>query len=357
MGDTAYEEQLGGSIVETIGADYMLRLPTGPGGCRLYVLSTTVGGLKIKLPDARMCPTGAPCYTIINNGANDFTLRDTSDTLLATIGAGHAEKFACIDRSTSAGQWIGIPQGAVTVGTTLNANRIPVDVVISHTTANGISVASLIDEMGIDRGASPLAVRVWIKPNVIIGNETTTPALSTGEYLAGTTMRIYLDQGARIIGKGGDGGRGAHAIIGSNASAPTPGGTALRIYLDTVLLNFGYIQGGGGGGGGGGWTNPPLMPGGGGGGGAGYPGGRGGRPGNYSNGTLPNNGHGGDGSVQYAGQGGIVFQSGNTGGQGSAGGAPGTAAGAAAGNAIEKMNGAVLTKLVTGIIDGAEVSL
>jgi hypothetical protein len=100
-----------------------------------------------------------------------------------------------------------------------------------------------------------------INAGVVIGSTSTAlPALDVGTWPAGVTVQVTLDVGARIQGRGGDGGN----QLGQNGFA---GGPAFYTRKTVALINNGQIYGGGGGGegagsveggGGGAGTNPGV---------------------------------------------------------------------------------------------------
>lgn len=209
--------------------------------------------------------------------------------------------------------------GQIGIGNFYNAaNRASIPLVISSNTQNY--------DVYSNRGPSYIAgnsdITVTINPGVFVGSSTTpTYALSVpGSFTSGDTVRI-VNNGV-IIGRGGNGGPGAHSSAQIyNGAAGGTGGRAVYVNFPTTIDNNGTMAGGGGGGGGGAadgivTPRPPktggpystYYGGGGGGGGAGYPGGSGGSGGS---GLLPVASPGNPGS------------SGTTSSGGSGGGAPG----------------------------------
>jgi hypothetical protein len=196
--------------------------------------------------------------------------------------------------------------------------------------------------------------------------------MDTGTFPAGSIIILTVLENGYISGRGGNGG-GGQPITGGTPASPTlgsvtvaaAGGDGLHVRCDTVLYNYGRIQGGGGGGSGGGAVGAITGPGGGGGAGY-YPCARG------SQGTFPANqgfgggGHGTRGRLNKAGLGGGI-NNGAPAGTGGAGGDPGqngndsssTAGGfGVAGNSISvDTSEATLTKVVAGNIDGPESTL
>ena len=86
---------------------------------------------------------------------------------------------------------------------------------------------------------------------------TATPAMDTGVFASGDTVKIIVNDW--ILGKGGAGGVGGNASAANNSSASSTagangsaGGTALVLQFPISLDNQSEINGGGGGGAGGG---------------------------------------------------------------------------------------------------------
>ncbi len=148
-----------------------------------------------------------------------------------------------------------------------------VNLVISSDTAN-YNVASALGNP-ITAQNIVLTINSGVK---VYSNSVSQPALDTGTLPSGSTLKIVNN--GYIVGKGGDGGRGAGHWSGGccwnqwsdPARSGTAGGNALELKLPTTIDNTnGNIWGGGGGGGGGGaamiWSM--VRTGGAGGGGAG----------------------------------------------------------------------------------------
>lgn len=106
-------------------------------------------------------------------------------------------------------------------------------------------------------------VECTIRSGVIVTSETTaTPAFSTGTgWAAGVTVRLVLEEGAVIAGKGGNGGSATMSGFSSSASNGQAGGLALKVESDIEIENNGIIGGGGGGGGGAAsWALSVIIP-------------------------------------------------------------------------------------------------
>jgi len=372
MSWTAYQEHQGGSVNENIFADYKIRLPSGPGGCRYYVLHPEAVGIDATLPDARKLQTGSDVYLIANAGLETMDIRDAANGLLMTLPIGDCVELDLLSNATEAGTWL-LRTYTSEFGLPLANNRVPIELHITEPIRTGLDIREYARSLGYTSDSIPYAVRFRLAAGITIGSSTVlTPAVTTGDWPTGTSMMIHLESGARITGMGGAGGRGANTTSVIFAAAGGTGGAALTLTLDTVLVNHGYIQGGGGGGGGGGRGNNIFgapAPGGGGGGGAGWIESSGGTAGLLANGQSPATGNGDRGTIQlpgaggngtiisgFGGRGGYPGQAGATGNNGGAAGPAGAGAvGGAAGAAIRKLTGITLTKIVTGTIDGAEV--
>ncbi len=150
---------------------------------------------------------------------------------------------------------------------------------------------NLYDEALRSDKSAPEAGDIWtftISSGTVIGsNSTSLPAMTTGMWPAGVTIKV-INFGT-IIGRGGQGGEGKGArseltgpstivLQAAFGTAGEDGGSAFDFSYNVDLENNGTIGGGGGGGGGGGcafkdsgqdWPSPNIG-GGGGGGGQGY---------------------------------------------------------------------------------------
>ena len=182
----------------------------------------------------------------------------------------------------------------------------------------------------------------------LIASDPTAFALDTSGFASGST--INLTNNGFILGRGGDGGKGAEfggaggtSTDRTNGFTGKPGGTAIQGAGAGVVLNItnanGFIWGGGGGGGGGGGTCPSVNTesnGGGGGGGAG--GSKGGYGGGSTAQNTANAALGGDGTWAASaanGAGGAGTTTGGTANAGGAGGDWGAAGSAGAGSASD----------------------
>lgn len=167
-----------------------------------------------------------------------------------------------------------------------------------------------------------------VSAGVIVGSESTAlPAMNVGDWPAGVTVEIIVEDGGRIQGAGGAGGKGGNNFTAGDEDGQDgfPGGTALytrfAITLTLPSATGSEVWGGGGGGGGGGvrYTAGSDYTGGGGSGGAGsYPG-AGGPKG--SSGGYPDVFRGKDGAAGTTEAGGISPSF--TGAEGGNGGGPG----------------------------------
>ena len=194
---------------------------------------------------------------------------------------------------------------------------------------------------------------------------TTRCALRTGSWDGSSTVQVDVGSSGRILGSGGDGGRGQNGIDGS-AQAGFTGTSGLGIEVNNCTVNIasgGIIRAGFGGGGGGGGGRQRdkgearRASGGGGGGGAGCPPGAGGQGG--TTGAGGGNGSGGSETAGGGGGGGgnnanqAFGQSGGSGGQaqGGPGGAQG--GGGANGAAIRRTSGFNVSINNSGTVQGS----
>ena len=190
-------------------------------------------------------------------------------------------------------------------------------------------------------------------------------ALKTGSWDSTATVQVDVGSSGRILGSGGDGGRGQNGIDGS-AQAGFTGTSGLGIEQNNVTVNVasgGIIRAGFGGGGGGGGGRQVdkgedrRASGGGGGGGAGCPPGAGGPRG--TTGALGSDGSAGTETTGGGGGGGgnnanqAFGGSGGSGGQ--AQGGPGGGSGGAGTNgaAIRRISGFSVSINNSGTIAGS----
>lgn len=160
---------------------------------------------------------------------------------------------------------------AATTSWRLTYERIQ-DYFITSSTAN-FNLRTFMLNQGWN-GIDPVSINITINPGVDIFSTNSNPnvaAFDTGTFPTGSN--IILTNNGRIIGRGGDGGRGtAFPRTSDRPGNGNTGGTALRARVPITVNNNNIIAGGGGGGGGAGNTGCGQCfddPGGSGGGGAG----------------------------------------------------------------------------------------
>jgi hypothetical protein len=362
----------GGYYDHSAGTTITAPLPSGVPGAARFLANTGVGGV-IELPDARLLPVGGPIYVVwaetncsVNNGA-----RGT----LATLTLDQVGKFFLLDNSTEAGTWI--------VETTTGAHSTAQTIAVDEFTIEfgpGLNLAANIrtmcDQLGYE-GTDPARVNVFVGPQgsatvgAVGSTSTSIPGMRTGTFPAGSKIILTVLENGYITGRGGRGGEG-QPITGGTTGSPTygtvgdgeDGGDGLHVECDTILFNYGRIQGGGGGGAGGDASGSISGPGGGG--GAGHKFGPRG-----PTGTIPPNqgfGFGGNALIGVLNEGGLGggVNNGAPAGTGGTGGGPGQNGNAAspsggvvgtAGFAIRVAAGVTLTKAVAGTIEGFEGAL
>ena len=166
------------------------------------------------------------------------------------------------------------------------------------------------------RPSSSAGKKVFIHVNKSIGSEksqtTSRCALRTGGWNSGTNLTLDVGSSGRIVGAGGNGGKGRVCDGGYNGKNGTSGLGNQYSGLKINVFSGGRIQAGyaGGGGGGGGHNDPDkntqdhACSGGGGGGGAGLPAGNGGPGGDGAFGSGSNGSGGSNGSMTAGGGGG-----------------------------------------------------
>ena len=199
-------------------------------------------------------------------------------------------------------------------------------------------------------------------------NATSRCALRTGSWSSSATVQVDVGSSGRILGSGGNGGRGQNGVDGS-AQGGFTGTSGLGIEVNNCTVNVasgGIIRAGFGGGGGGGGGREVdkgedrRASGGGGGGGAGCPPGNGGPGGSTGaggqagdSGSETAGGSGGSGGNNDGEAGG---QTGGSGGQ--AQGGPGGAQGGAGANgaAIRRTSGFSVSINNNGTIQGSRTA-
>jgi hypothetical protein len=282
-----------------------------------------------------------------------MTVENQAGATIATLAVNEAAQCWLIDASTAAGVWIARTTTSAVSSPIANA----VDTFsLTINNQNNVNIRAMCDAQGY-AGTLPARVAVTLRANHIIGSTSNlTPAFDTGTFPALSVITLTVGANSYICGKGGDGGPPGSTVPIIAASNGASGGQSMQVDTDLVLVNYGKIQGGGGGGGGGaGDAGITTTIGARSGGGAGHTIGNGGAlPSQIVYPAL-------NGGIESPGVG-ETIPTGQTGGSGGGPGAVGTAAstgglGGAAGSAIESKAASpgVLTKLVAGTIDGAEV--
>ncbi len=173
-------------------------------------------------------------------------------------------------------------------------------------------------------------VIVTIKAGVLVSASNTSLYALTNPstWASGVIVRLVIESGAIVAGRGGDGGRGAN-WDSSGGGIGGKGGDCANFEYEITIDNQGVISVGSGGGGGGGTGSDGLLYGVGGGGGGGFPYGNGGLHGTeYAFGDIqiiPQNGF--NGTKTDSGNGGLGGRKSNDGdfGQGGTGGKGGIA--------------------------------
>ena len=373
MARTALEEMWGGYHRSTVN-DGTVPLPSGVPGAARFIDN---GVAAIRLQDARLLPVGGPIYTVWNNqvGGGVALLKDAAGSTLDTLNNDEVAQCYLLDNSTAAGSWV----LQVTQGTQSSAETITIDeftIEFGPGLNLAVNIRTMCDQLGY-AGVNPARVNVFVGPQgsatvgVVGSTSTSIAAMQTGTFPSGSLIILTILDNGFVAGRGGTGGSG-QPITGGTPASPTygtvgdggDGGDALHIQCDTVLFNYGRIQGGGGGGAGGGASGSISGPGGGG--GAGH---------KFSargpTGTIPPNqgfGFGGNGLLGVLNEPGLGggVNNGAPAGTGGTGGLPGQNGSAAsagsgvvgqAGFAIRVDPAARLTKNVTGSIDGNEGAL
>ena len=372
MPRTALDEMWGGYMVAG-NVDQLLPLPSGvPGAARLIGATNT----SVLLQDARLLPVGGPVYTVWNNQASlQCAVKNKAGTQLTLLNPNAVAVCYLVDNSTEAGTWIvENKQGSVSSAQTITVDEFTIE--LGPGINQRINIRTLCNRQGYT-GSNPARVNVFVGPQgsatvgVVGSNNRAFPGMDTGLFPTGSVITLTVLDNGYITGRGGRGGTG-QSITGGTPSSPTygstvvaeDGGDGLHVQTNTILFNYGRIQGGGGGGSGGSASGSVSGPGGGG--GAGYTpcprGVQGSRPSGQGFGA---GGNGGTGVLNQPGLGGGV-NNGAPAGTGGTGGEPGQAGGDSTpatggfgqpGFAIKVASGVTLTKVVAGNIDGSEGTL
>ncbi len=190
---------------------------------------------------------------IINNGQAIIDFTTTSDDNVVDKG-----KSVKLVISAPANLELTIP---------INDNGYNETIVhINQSTNSGIALDEYFKQQkGHYATATDKTVRFIIAENVdIVAPNTATSALFTGSKWR-TDTKLIVENHGRILGRGGNGGRGAFIyhekysakkyaskVVKDPSTAGENGGTAVKANHNLTIENHGTIAGGGGGGGGGG---------------------------------------------------------------------------------------------------------
>lgn len=381
--------------------DGLLPLPSGVPGAARFIECSVAG---MKLQDARLIEKGGPIYSIWCHSVGPVVIKDAANTTLASVAGGTPGSVTncyLVDNSTQAGTWK-LVESTASVSSPQTILTEEFTFYLGYGIEIGVNLRTLCDQEGYD-GINPVRVNVFVGPqgtatSGAVGGlgvvNTGSPAAQGGEAMDTGTfpqssiiILTVLDNGY-ISGRGGKGGTG-QPITGGDPQSPIygfvgqayNGSDGLYIRTNTVLYNYGRIQGGGGGGSGGGamfLAGQHTTSGPGGGGGAGYLSSEGNSQGiyptqNYQT-TIPHffspGGDGIGGRLNQPGEPGGT-SNGAPAGLGGAGGDPGQPGHSSSGNgmstpvgafgypgfAIRVASGISLVKAVPGNIDGLEGAL
>lgn len=326
------EEFYGGSYRSgPTSSNYQLNL------VRAVLMEPSTSGVKVFVPNEVTFPItpGLGHYLVANESAvESLTVRNYLDsTDIYVIPPLSHVVLSFTNSSIDALKWIATSRhdGLLDFSADLPDDADSMEIVIRQNMANFNAMTAAIG-LGWDQ-VSPLALTVIVEPTVVVHSIINgQPAMTTGDGWPSGSRFTLMNKGT-VIGIGGRGGRGGTAQLPS-VSGGFPGeagGTALDIYLQSVIVNSGLMAGGGGGGGGGDAPGTLAAPHGGGGGG-GCPGGAGGNasPGAqqgsgsplfFINGRIPTSSV----NLSIAGGGGANANGSTVLGSGGGGGAPGTA--------------------------------
>jgi len=351
-------EHYGESIVAALTADnYRLRPPGRTiGSARLYKL-TPNANRPVILPNSSRSRPGESVVVWNASGSFNVVLKTVGGTTIATVLPGYVAECYLIEASESGTWHVALTDTGVGSGTSLALDRVQLDATITSDTVD-FNLRDYWRAHGYD-GTTPAALRLFVgSPDRIylMGSSNDGSARDCGfntgdDWPSGTTLLLF--NYGRIIGRGGNGGRGGDVPPGLFSQSGSNGNHGMRIRIPTALVNYGSICGGGGGGGGG--ISSGSVAGSGGGGGAGHVFSAGGQPGTgtgaiegVGGSAFSNGGGGNSGQPTGGGSGGGPGQNGFA----SVGGTPGGTAGSAI--LVETSAAGTLTKIVAGTILGAE---
>lgn len=361
---TQIQEAMGvGRRYENVSGTFRLPAPTGVGGARFHLVRVN-GSAGVRLPDATRLSTGGPIVVACEPGGGGMVLANAAGTTLEVLGPSDVAECWLQTSGTVAGVWrVSVRRHGPFIepfnlfsGPISNTRReFSLEIL---TTQLDVDIAQMVATQYASEwdGQTPVAVSVRVAAGVVVGaSDRGRHAMSTGNLPSGSLVRLTIEAGAVISGRGGQGGRGGDGLTpGLLPQNGEDGGPALAVFVPLVLSNLGRIQGGGGGGGGG--SRAALIGGGGGGGGAGWDASRGGAGG--SNGGQPGFGGGvGTAGGGGAGSGGSGGNFGGIGGGPGSAGFPGGAVGGAAGVSITRFLPATITTIAAGTIMGPQVTV
>lgn len=345
-------EHFGSSRKISTSSSFNVSLPRGPGGYRFLLVDVTSPGVAATLPSS-VVASGRVQYVIAVHAASaeSLDIQDADSNLIVTLSPGEAAQLIYtgdewISRTSTLGE-----------GTALDLDRKSVELTIPANIYTDFDLQEFVDNLDAWDREQKVALVITMAPGSVFGASTTsTYGFTTNEWPAGSTLLLVQPETAYVVGAGGAGGRGSDQGTGLLAIVGAPGGTAMRVQLNTNVVRYGVVGGGGGGGGGGArTTGASAAPGGGGGGGAGQHGGSGAAGGTGATGAGPS---GASGLLLAYGRGGGVGSNrgGNGGSLGTAGETRG-AAGGAAGNAVEYDTAISYTEIRSGTRYGAIVAV
>ena len=238
------------------------------------------------------------------------------------------------------------------------SGRLPMSVfygksnIVYHTLGGGgsINLQSFLASRGQTNGKAYITVT-----GHRVADNTGTYAIDSGNLSAFEEVRLIINSGIYVVGRGGAGAKGGTRSTITPARGGN-GGHAINASSRLSIINNGIIGGGGGGGGAGGGSYLGNVKGGGGGGGGGYGtgglsgGGRNGGSKGYAGGRGSLTGGGGGGGGGYLDSGSQKWYGGRGGGGGALGvaGLPGWGSSYTYPNSPGSSQGGVAGKAVVG---------
>jgi hypothetical protein len=223
-----------------------------PGNGNAWSIATDV----IRLPNATRLPVGYTVYAVNVGLTHPFHVIGWQGRVFYPTAASLETVMAVLtDNGTPNGTWYTRRDGTLSaLGQIIATNREVYELEIAADTTD-YDIRAQVDALGY-LGVNPVQVSVVVKSGAaVVGSTTAIPAMRTGYFPPPfSSVSLTLEDGAFIIGMGGNGGDGGQ-LPSTDPEDGTDGGLALKIDTYTQITigtaDYTRIQGGGGGGGGG----------------------------------------------------------------------------------------------------------